>query len=135
MRIKLPEASVKALEKNPSMMRGRAKSHAHLNFDDDDLDFEGPETIAHRMRLVVPDEPRKERWDWVRLADARRARSTQQCARMISASIPRICASQVVIILVLYNAVEVPFDLAFSPEPPTWLTIFDYFVDVTFVLE
>jgi hypothetical protein len=90
------------------------------------------------MRLIVPDEPRKERWDWVRLPGALRACSTarllpNRSLRVVWPPLPR--HFQIVSILVLYNAVEVPFDLAFSPEPPTWLTIFDYFVDVTFVLE
>ena len=63
------------------------------------------QVVAHRMGLVVPDELRKERWDWL------------------------------VILFVLYNAVEVPFDLCFSPDANTFLTVFDYFVDVTFMID
>ena len=57
------------------------------------------------MRLIVPDEPVKERWDWF------------------------------VILLVLYNAVEVPFDLAFEPDAVVGLVVWDYLVDVCFMVD
>ena len=63
------------------------------------------QVVAHRMGLIVPDEPAKERWDWV------------------------------VILFVIYNAIEVPFDLAFKPESTLALTIFDIVVDVCFLID
>ena len=63
------------------------------------------QVIAHRMRLIVPDEPTKEMWDWL------------------------------IILLVFYNAIEVPFDLAFKPSSSVALTVFDIMVDVTFVCD
>ena len=61
--------------------------------------------VAHRMRLVLPDEQAKENWDWL------------------------------VILFVIYNALQVPFDLAFSPPMPVAFTVFDYLVDATFIVD
>ena len=55
----------------------------------DDDDVEGIEQIARRMRVILPNSYFRSTWDWV------------------------------LIMLVLYNLVNIPIEICFGPEP-TW---------------
>lgn len=72
-------------------------------------EFEGPEVIARRMRLVLPNGRYKELWDWF------------------------------VLTLVLYNALVVPFGLAFFDFTDFSISVaggvFDAVVDTCFILD
>lgn len=70
-----------------------------------DEDFEGPELVAKRMRLVLPHAPWKITWDWI------------------------------VIVLVLYNAYMVPFDIAFNVCGGAGLLFVDIVVDLFFIAD
>ena len=83
-------------------LTGRA-SRAEADYVDED--YEGPELIARRMRLVVPNGPRKVLWDWL------------------------------IIVLVLYNAYMIPFDLAFDLCLGAGLLAVDILVDALFIFD
>jgi hypothetical protein len=86
----------------PSGMSSRVGPKSMLDVEDD---FEGPELVAKRMRLVLPHAPWKVAWDWV------------------------------VIALVLYNAYMVPFDIAFGICGGGGLLALDIIVDLFFIAD
>lgn len=68
-------------------------------------DYEGPEVVARRMHLIVPEGRRKIIWDWL------------------------------IICFVLYNALEVPFDLAFNLCLGVGMLVVNAIVDACFVFD
>jgi len=80
---------------------------------DPDDEFEGTEAIARRMRIILPNGPRKQSWDnWI-------------------------------LLLVLYNAVAIPFEFGFGYEVAKTpaggstfgLFLFDVLVDLCFITD
>lgn len=70
-----------------------------------DVEYEGPELIAARMHLILPEGRRKIIWDWLILA------------------------------FVLYNAMMVPFDLAFNLCLGVGMLMVDVTVDTLFIVD
>lgn len=72
---------------------------------EDEEDYEGPALIARRMHLLLPNGPKKVTWDWF------------------------------VIVLVLYNAYMIPFDLAFELCLGVEVLAIDIVVDTLFIID
>ena len=86
-------------------MKAISRTAEDVNDDESSREYEGPELIARRMHLIIPDSPRKTAWDWV------------------------------IIFLVCYNSFMVPFDLAFDLCLGVGLQAFDIIVDILFVID
>jgi hypothetical protein len=93
-----------------------------------DRDFEGLETIAWRMRIILPDHPFRVRWDCTppnRCIPCAVTRSPCFGSRV----------EGILIVAVMYSMVAVPMEVCFQFDKPVGVVVIDTFIDVFFIFD